>query len=257
MRARFTYLALTVLLAVSLFAYRGADAAPRGEMPPAANPPIDAATVASVSGVVKLQGTPPTAAHISMAAEPSCAKAHPNGVAAEDFVVGPGGALANVIVYISDGLGARTFEAPKQPAVIEQKGCMYTPRVVAVQTGQKIRIVNGDQATHNIHPLPNNNREWNKSQPPGMEPVEEAFAREEVGIPVKCNIHPWMKGYITVLKHPYFAATGKDGAFDLKDLPPGEYTIQAWHEKLGSQTQRITVGPKEKKQIEFVFKSKG
>ncbi len=258
MKARYPYFSSAVLLLVFLLAYRGAGAAPpSGGLPPAANPPIDPGTVASVSGVVKLEGIPPRAGHISMAAEPSCDKAHPNGVAAEDYVVGPNGTLANVIVYISDGLGARTFEPPKQPAVIEQKGCLYTPRVLAVQTNQKIRIVNGDQATHNIHPMPTNNREWNKSQPPGMEPVEESFAREEIGIPVRCNVHPWMKGYITVLKHPYFAATGKDGAFDIKDLPPGEYTIQAWHEKLGSQVQKITIGPKENKQIQFVFKSKG
>jgi plastocyanin len=163
------------------------------------------------------------------------------------------GGLQNVLIFIADGLGGQTFDPPKEPVVITQKGCLYQPRVLAVQANQPIEVVNDDPTSHNIHPIPTNNREWNKAELPGAK-VEEAFAREEIAIPVKCNIHPWMRGYIAVLKNPYFAVTKADGSFDLPQLPPGTYTIKAWHEKLGTSTQTITVGPNQTKEINFVFK---
>jgi hypothetical protein len=123
-----------------------------------------------------------------------------------------------------------------------------------MQANQKLDVVNDDPTTHNIQPMPKNNREWNKSQPPGI-PIEETFAREEVTIPVKCNVHPWMRSYIAVVKNPYVAVTGKNGSFELPNLPPGTYTIAAWHEKLGTQTQKITVGPSETQTVNFAFKS--
>jgi plastocyanin len=177
-------------------------------------------------------------------------------VSSEDFVPGANGTLENVVVFISEGLNNRSFEVPNQPARIEQKGCMYKPHVLAVQANQPVEVVNSDNTVHNIHPLPANNREWNKSEMPGLH-VEEVFAREEISIPVKCNIHPWMHGYIAVFKHPYFSVTGKDGSFDLKGLPAGVYTVSAWHEKLGTVTQKITVAPGETKSIDFVFKTHG
>ena len=133
---------------------------------------------------------------------------------------------------------------------------MYHPHVVAMQANQKLRIVNDDPTMHNIHPVPQNNREWNKSQPPGMQPVEETFPREEVAILVRCNVHPWMKGYIAVFKHPYFAVSGKDGSFDIRNLPPGTYTLHAWHEKLGTLTKTITVGIYRTADLELVFKGR-
>jgi plastocyanin len=157
------------------------------------------------------------------------------------------------VVYVSDGLGTQTFQPPQQPAVLEQKGCQYKPHVLAVQSNEKINIVNSDETTHNIHPSPANNREWNMTQPHGM-PLEKSFAREEVAIPVKCNVHPWMKGYIAVLKNPYFAVSDKEGHFSVKDLPPGSYTITAWQEKLGTSVQKITVGAGENKTLDFTFK---
>jgi hypothetical protein len=149
-------------------------------------------------------------------------------------------------------LEAATFPIPDEPALMEQKGCQYKPHVLAMRAGQKLKVVNDDATAHNIHPMPNNNREWNVSQPAGT-PVEEVFAREEVAISVKCNIHPWMRSYIAVVKNPYFAVTDKNGAFELKDVPPGDYTVQAWHEKLGRRTQKITVGAGATKPVEFVF----
>ena len=220
----------------------------------AGSPTLPSSSTGVVKGVVKFTGTVPPPKRVSMSADPTCAKEHPGPVVNRDVVADPKGDLENVIVFISDGLGDRTFDPPPQPVVIAQKGCVYEPHVLAMQANQPLEVVNEDSTSHNIHPVPVNNREWNKAEPPGSK-VEESFAREEVAIPVKCNIHPWMKGYVAVFKHPYFAVTPQDGSFVLPNLPPGTYTIKAWHEKLGTATQTITVGPNETKEISFVFKS--
>lgn len=210
-------------------------------------------TGATVRGSVRFEGKVPAAKAISMAADPVCAKLHSSPVMAQEVLADAKGDLQNVVVFVSEGLGDRTFDAPSQPAVVEQKGCMYEPHVLAVRANQTLQLLNDDATSHNIHPQPANNREWNKAEPPGSK-LEEAFAREEIAIPVKCNVHPWMRGYIAVFKHPYFAVTGKDGVFDLSNLPPGTYTIKAWHEKLGTSTQTVTIGANEAKEINFVFK---
>ena len=207
---------------------------------------------ATVSGVVKFEGTAPKPTRIDTSQDPLCAKNRSTPLTTEDIVVN-GGGLENVVVYVSDGLAGRTFQPPQQPAVLEQKGCQYRPHVLAMQTNQKLSVVNSDETTHNIHPTPNNNREWNMTQPHGM-PLEQTFAREEIAIPVKCNVHPWMRGYIAVLKHPYFSVSGKDGHFEIKDLPPGTYTITAWQERLGTTMQKVTVAAGEKKTLDFSFK---
>jgi plastocyanin len=207
---------------------------------------------ALLTGVVKFQGTAPRTTRIDMSADPLCAQAHSSPVTTEDVLTEANGGLENVVVYISEGLGAATFPVPDQPVVMEQKGCQYKPHVLAMRAGQKLDVINSDSTTHNIHPMPNNNREWNISQPHGVS-IEQVFAREEIAISVRCNVHPWMRSYIAVIKNPYFAVTGKNGSFDLKDIPPGSYTLQAWHEKLGSKMQKITVGSGETKTVEFVF----
>jgi len=212
-----------------------------------------AGSSASVKGTVKFEGTAPKPSRIDMSQDPLCTKAHPTPATTEDVVVGTSGGLANVVVYVSDGLTSHDFQPPQQPAVLEQKGCQYKPHVLALEANQPLDVVNSDETTHNIHPSPNNNREWNMTQPHGV-PLEKTFAREEIAIPVKCNIHPWMKGYIAVFKHPYFAVTDKNGNFELKDVPPGTYTITAWQEKLGTQIQKVTVGASEAKTIDFAFK---
>jgi len=209
-----------------------------------------------LKGVVKFDGTVPKPTRIDMSDDPKCAKLHPGGVTTSDIVTDGHGGLEDAVVYISDGLAGRTFEPPQTPAVLEQKGCLYQPHVLAMQANQKLDVVNADTTTHNIHPSPKNNREWNKSQPSGV-PIEETFAREEVSIPVKCNVHPWMHGYIAVFKHPYFAVTGKNGSYEIKNLPAGTYTIQVWHEKLGTATQKITVGSSESRTVDFVLKDNG
>jgi plastocyanin len=210
-------------------------------------------STASLKGVVKFEGAAPKPSRIEMSQDPVCSKAHSTPPTTEEVVVGASGGLANVVVYISDGLTSHDFQPPQEPAVLEQKGCQYKPHVLAIQASQKLDVVNSDETTHNIHPMPNNNREWNMTQPHGMK-LEQTFAREEVSILVKCNVHPWMKGYIAVFKHPYFAVSDKNGDFELKGLPPGTYTITAWQEKLGTKMQKVTVGAGEAKTLEFAFK---
>ena len=257
MRSKWLPIVFIAALAVAFAGCSKKESQEGAEEKPAAAPatPIDMSTVGSVTGSVTLDGAPPTFKPINMSAEAFCAKAHTSPVIPQEVVAGDKGALANVIVYVKDGLGNRSFDTPKEPVVLDQKGCMYDPHVIALMAGQQLSVRNDDQTTHNIHPMPKDNREWNKSQPPGASPIEDSFARSEVAIPVKCNVHPWMKSYIGVFKHPYFQVTGKNGAFDLKNLPPGTYTLEAWHEKYGTVDQTVTIGPKESKAVTFVFKA--
>jgi plastocyanin len=218
------------------------------EMAPAATP-IDQATVASVSGTVKFDGAAPKAGKIDMSQDPACKGSN----TAETVVVG-GGNLANVFVYVKDGLGSRTFDVPKEAVVIDQSGCKYHPHVLGVMADQNIQIKNDDMTTHNIHPTPADNREWNESQPPQTAPLEKSFARQEIMLPVKCNQHPWMKMYINVVKSPFYAVTGPDGKYEIKGLPPGDYTFGFVHEKLGVQEQKVTLGAKDSKTVDASFK---
>lgn len=246
-------LALVALGAASCGKKEPAEESASSAAQPTAQP-VDPATAGSITGTIKLEGPAPKAKKINMASDPACASAHPGGASDEEVVADASGDLANVIVYVKEGLGNRTFDAPKDAASIDQHGCMYSPHVLAVMAGQPLSVKNSDQTTHNIHPVPANNREWNKSQTPGSPAIQEVFGREEVAIPVKCNVHPWMKSYIAVFKHPYFQVTGVKGAFELKNLPPGTYTIEAWQEKFGTVSQSVTVGPKESKAVNLIFK---
>jgi plastocyanin len=218
---------------------------------PAATP-IDPATVATVKGTVKFDGTAPKPSKIDMSQDPGC-----KGTNEAENVIVSGGDLANVFVYVKDGLGNRTFDTPKDTVVLEQKGCRYHPHVLGVMTGQTVDIKNDDPTTHNIHPTPKDNREWNESQPPSSADIQKNFAREEIMLPVKCNQHPWMKMYINVVKSPFFAVTDKDGKYEIKGLPPGDYTIAFVHEKLGEQDQKVTVAPKDTKTVDQGFKAAG
>ena len=224
-------------------------AAEKATAPAPAATPIDPATVATVNGTVKFDGTAPKPSKIDMSQDPACKGANE----AENIVIASGD-LANVFVYVKDGLGSRTFDVPATAVVLDQSGCKYHPHVLGVVANQTIKIVNSDQTTHNIHPTPKDNREWNESQPPAAAPLEKTFAREEVMLPVKCNQHPWMRMFVNVTKSPFFAVTGPDGKFEIKGLPPGDYTIAFVHEKLGEQTQKVTLAAKDTKTVDATFK---
>jgi hypothetical protein len=174
------------------------------------------------------------------------------------------GKLANVFVYVKDGtaadgtkFAAYTFDTPSAPVTLDQKGCHYVPHVIGIQVNQKFRVTNSDPTQHNIHPNPKSNTQWNQTQPNGAAPIEKTFNRAEVLIPVKCDQHPWMKSYIGVLKHPFFAVTGDDGTFVIKGLPPGKYTVAAWHEKSGGagdeKTMEVTVAANGTAKADFAF----
>jgi plastocyanin len=218
---------------------------------PAATP-IDPATVATIKGTVKFDGAAPKASKIDMSQDPGC-----KGTNEAENIVVNGGDLANVFVYVKDGLGSRAFDVPAAPVVLEQKGCRYHPHVLGIMAGQTVDIKNADPTTHNIHPTPKDNREWNESQPPSSADIQKSFAREEIMLPVKCNQHPWMKMYINVVKSPFFAVTDKDGNYEIKGLPPGDYTIAFVQEKLGEQDQKVTVAPKDTKTVDQSFKAAG
>jgi plastocyanin len=218
--------------------------------PAAAAAPIDPSTVATVSGTVKFDGTAPKPSKIDMSQDPAC-----KGMNEAENIVVDNGDLANVFVYVKDGLGSRTFDVPKDAVMLDQSGCKYHPHVLGVMTGQTVDIKNDDMTTHNIHPTPKDNREWNESQPPSSPTLEKTFAREEIMLPVKCNQHPWMKMYINVVKSPFYAVTDKSGKYEIKGLPPGDYTIAFVQEKLGEQDQKVTVAPKETKTMDQSFKA--
>ena len=252
MRIGSTTLALTAL-AVSLAAAAcggGQPAADRAAPPAPVTNPVDPATAGAVAGKVTFMGTPPAAETISMSSDPRCVNA---GARTEAVVVSGDGSLQNVFVYVKDGLGTLRFPVPATPLVLDQKGCQYRPHVFGVQVGQPIEILNSDATLHNIHAWPMANAEFNKGQAlQGMKDTH-VFSTREVMVPFRCDVHRWMNSFVGVLDHPFFAVTGADGSFQLKGLPPGTYTIEAWHEKFGTKTASVTVGAKESKDVAFTF----
>jgi hypothetical protein len=212
-------------------------------------------TSGAISGKVTLSGVPPKSKPLDLSKEPDCVKMHAsNPLFAETVVTGSGNSLRNVVVYISSG-ATDYSPAPPAPAIFDQQGCHYATHVLAFRVGQEVKISNSDPISHNIHPLAKVNREWNKIQPPGTPPFSYAYDHEEF-IPIKCNIHPWMQGYFVVLKTSHFAVTGDDGRFYLPDLPPGHYTVTAWHESFGTINKDITVTGAESLSLDFNFTAK-
>ncbi len=226
---------------------------PAGPASQTAATPIDQATVGSVTGKVSFEGAKPKLAVIHMDQDQVCVSKHSSPVHVEDGEVNDNGTLPNVFVYVKEGADKYTFATPTDSVTLDQNGCMYKPHVLGVMVDQGLHIISSDPTTHNIHPMPKDNREWNESQAPGAPALDKKFARAEIMIPVKCNQHPWMRAYIGITKNPFFAVTGSDGTFTLKGLPPGDYTIGAWS-TFGTQEQKVTVGPKEAKTLDFSFK---
>jgi Carboxypeptidase regulatory-like domain len=220
---------------------------------------VSAAGEGKVTGSVKLDGTAPHQRPIDMSKEPSCQQQHAgHPITTENVVVGPNNALQYVVVYISEGLsGAAASAVPSQTPTWDQKGCQYIPHVMALDVNQHFKVVNSDQTSHNIHPTPKPggpNHEWNKSQPPGAPPFDVFWTAEEA-VPVKCNIHPWMHGYMVVVKGPN-GISDNNGSYTIENLPPGSYTLTAWQEMYGTQTQKVTVAAGKPTTADFAFEAK-
>jgi plastocyanin len=245
-----------LLAAAMLAACSGSKPAQQSEAAPAkaAYYKVDPATAGSVSGKVVFTGKRPPRKKVDMDEDPVCAKLHSTPVFDDSLVVNPNGTLANVFIYVKHGLEGKTFEPPADPVTIDQHGCWFIPRVLGIQTGQTLKVTNSDPLTHNIHPRAHINREWNQSQSAGADPLTRRFMRPEIMIRVKCNIHSWMHAWIGVVDNPYFAVTGTDGSFGLKNLPPGNYTIAAWQEDLGNSEQQVTVPPSGTSELVFTYK---
>lgn len=224
--------------------------------PPAPVAPFDPATAGAISGTVYFQGTAPELGTLRMTSDPFCAKQHATPPRQGFLVLGEDGkTLGNVFVYIKSGLEGRTFPVPSEPVVLDQSGCVYVPRVIGIQAGQTLVIRNSDETLHNIHSLPMDNEEFNIGQPvKGME-TKAVFETAEVMVPFKCDVHRWMRSYAGVLDHPHFAVSPPDGSFAIGNLPPGDYVLEAWHERLGAQELKVSVAPSEtfEADITFVF----
>lgn len=221
--------------------------------PPAGALRVDAAKAGSVTGRAKFEGAVPENAPVKIDSDPACLKANASGLSAEKYVVKDGG-LDNVFVYVKDGLGNYYFDVPTETVKLDQQGCRYLPHVFGARVGQPIEIVNSDDTLHNVHALANVNREFNFGQHfKGMKNTQ-VFTAREVMVPFKCDVHGWMTSYGGILDHPYFAVTSDGGKFELKNLPAGTYTVEAWHEALPAQTQTVTVGEKETREVSFTFK---
>jgi plastocyanin len=242
---------LTAILAVT-----GCGGTPQESAAPAepavVTDPVDPATAGSITGRIAFDGRPPKPTPLKMASDPYCEKQ--GAAVSETVAVGADGGLRNVFVYVKDGLGDLRFPVPATPVVLDQRSCRYVPHVFGVRVGQPIEIVNSDPTLHNIHAVAAANREFNIGQPAPAKNTH-TFSTREVMVPFKCDVHRWMNAYAGVLDHPFYAVTSDEGRFELKGLPPGTYTVEAWHEMLGAQTQSVTIGEKETKEVAFSFKT--
>jgi plastocyanin len=249
-------LCMTLPVAAALLAWGcgGGEPAPA----PAAAPPdakrVDASVAGTVAGRVVYDGTAPENGPIDLESDPYCARQHPAGLKLDTILVSNGG-LENVFVYVKDGLGTYYFETPTTPVTLDQKGCHYSPHVFGVRTGQPVEIANSDETLHTVNAMAQVNQGFNLGQAiQGMKSAK-VFTAPEIMVRIKCDVHSWMTAYVGVVSHPYFAVTTGGGAFELKSLPAGTYTIEAWHEKLGTHTQSVTLAEKETKSISFTFKA--
>jgi plastocyanin len=208
---------------------------------------------ATITGRIVYEGKVPTMKEIKMDADPSCAIKHTEPVRAQDLVLGEGQTMANVFVHVKSGLPGKEYPVPKDPVVMDQNGCTYTPHVFGIRAGQTLKILNSDGTLHNVHAVPNVNRAFNLAMPKTKTEATAVFEKPEFMFPIKCDVHPWMGAYCAVMSHPYFDTTEEDGTFTIKGLDAGTYEIEAWHERLGTKSQTITVTAEETRTADFSF----
>lgn len=243
----------------------GEEAAAPGAGAPGAGPgaetldPANIPDAGSISGTINFTGTAPDRQTIQMSADPYCLSQHQGEtVHTQRVVVNDNDTLRWVFVYVKEGLEGKSFPTPAEPVVLDQEGCLYQPHMMGIQTGQTLQVTNSDQTLHNINVQPQNsgNRGFNIGQPmAGVPPHEWTFSTQEIMVPAKCDVHPWMSAYIGVVPHPYHAVSDESGSFSIDRLPPGDYVIEAWHETLGTQTQNVTVAPNGTAEATFSFGS--
>lgn len=215
------------------------------------------AGTASVTGTVKFaEDTVPKMKVLKMNADPKCVKNNQGkDITSPTLVLGPDKTMANIFVSVKSGLPAgKTYETPKEAVIIDQFGCMYLPHVVATMVNQEVKIKNSDGTLHNVHGLPKVNKEFNVAMPAFKKQIDKKFDKAEDPFKIKCDVHPWMGGYMAVMSHPFFSVTGTDGKYTIKGLDPGTYEIEIWHEKLGTQTAKVTVAEGEAKVQDFSMK---
>jgi plastocyanin len=266
MPKRFTTILLALAFALSFTACGGKEeeeeeaAAPKAgkstasaaaPAAPAAAPA--AAGGATITGKVAFTGTAPAREQIKMDADAYCKGAHAEPVYTQDVVVNGNGTLQWVLVYVKEGVTG-SYPPPATPVTLDQKGCQYSPHIFGIQAGQPLKIVNSDGTLHNIHALPKVNAEFNIGQPFQKMETLKKFDKAEFPVRFKCDVHKWMGAYCGVFNHPFFATTNDQGVFEIKNLPPGNYVIEAWQEKYGPQTQNVTVSGSETKTVDFAFK---
>lgn len=206
----------------------------------------------SITGTITFEGKAPKMKPLKVDADPICVANNEIAPKKEWLILDENKGVKNVLVFVTEGLNI-DYSPPEEPVVIDQKGCIYSPHVVGIMAGQQLDILNNDGTLHNIHALPKVNKEFNKAQPRSKKKLSVKFEKPEAPFKIKCDVHPWMGAYIGVFDHPCFSVSGDDGTYIISDLKPGEYVIEAWHEKLGSQTANVTVSDSAAHQ-DFTFK---
>ncbi|HVC00191.1 MAG TPA: carboxypeptidase regulatory-like domain-containing protein [Candidatus Dormibacteraeota bacterium] len=248
--------ALICLIACGMSAALRAQAPAQSQTPAQApQQPAAAANTGQITGMISYQGQKPEVYPINMTNDPVCAELHSGPVIPADGAVNPNGSLPNAFVYLQSSDGKLPSTPPTNPVILAEKGCQYLPHVLGVMVGQTFEVVNMDPTTHNVHVLPKLNPQWNVSQLPGSSSVVRKFLHPDIMIPVRCNVHPWMKAYVGVVDNPFYTVTGNQGVFTLKEVPPGEYTLRVWTASFGAQERHVTVRAGETTTADFTMGS--